>query len=505
MSFISVYSKSGSLPSILALIVMLVVGVIAAYHTTIGDRLFQAIVPNNPSSSSLSNHLEEPCFYDSEPRYTNIQIGEEMHRVLLQPCKGVENSFPCPSHGVCRDGTLVGCSCSSAPVNPTDDLPWTMAMTVVKLLWSFINVYPGISLILLTVVTVIRKARSLQASRDVLVREMATVRKKASGGKRAAAADADASRQEAEEDADSFAEARSLVAGRRLPARDMEQDENQDPETNEKPNMEVGLTIVVDRGPEKGTAVNLIRGQCEHLIIGRNPVAENGEATLALTRDGDTDDSHIEIELSSDKKLKSVVVTDLKSSSGTFVDNDRIKIPYKIFRGQRVRIGNSTLLVKDLDGGKVATAPRQQGKTTRKSYRALLATVSTKTVAAPMRYISLHRQPTLKRRGVRICVIEGPHKGDDFELEFGVSESTNIGSKPTAGKSRTNISLQKDKTLKSNHVHIELIDDKKLQVVMVTDKSQGDLKINRDTVKKSRAFINDQIQIGKSVLQIKSL
>lgn len=314
------------------------------------------------------------------------------------------------------------------------------------------------------------------------------------------------------EDTDSITDAQPFAAAR--PAHKLEEegmdweptasDENQDPEPDQKPKAMVGLTIVVDGGPDKGTAVNLIQGRCETLIVGRNPVAQRGGATLALTRDGDVDDSHIQINLSISKKLQAIVVTDLKSSSGAFVGNDRIKKTSKIFRGQTVRIGNSVLIVKTLDGGKVADAS-QGGKTVGSNRAATLKRPGPQQTEV-IEIEDVSPQPALKRRGMRLRVVEGPHTGEEYELEFGVSESLNIGSKPSGKAGTKNVSLHKDKSLKPNHVHIELLNHKKFKAVVVTDKSQGDLKVNRDKVKnKTQAFVSDRIEMGNSVLHVQSL
>ncbi len=276
-----------------------------------------------------------------------------------------------------------------------------------------------------------------------------------------------------------------------------ELDENNDPGID----LEgvVGVTIVVDGGPHKGETVNLVQGHHETIVVGRNPTRQRGERTLALTQDLDVDDSHIKVELSITRKLLGVKVTDLKSSRGSFVGNERIRSGNSmiIYRGDTVRIGSSRLRVKNLDSPVLAAPPRRN-KTPISTKRIVVPTRSIPPVAEPQ------EETALKRRGVRICVVDGPHTGESYDLEHGASEGFNIGSNPS-GKLEGNIALQRDKNMKANHVHIELYDHKKIKAVIVTDKSKGETKVNRDTIKKTRAFINDRIHIGDSVLEIKSL
>lgn len=108
------------------------------------------------------------------------------------------------------------------------------------------------------------------------------------------------------------------------------------------------------------------------------------------------------------------------------------------------------------------------------------------------------------RWGVQILVVEGPHKGESYELERGISEGFNVGKKPT-GLSGETIVLRKDMDLKATHARIELVDSKKMKAALVIDKSKGGTLVNRNKVNKGRAFVHDQITIGKTVLMIKPL
>lgn len=273
----------------------------------------------------------------------------------------------------------------------------------------------------------------------------------------------------------------------------------ENPETSH-PKTALGLTIVVTDGPHKGVAVHLIKGQCDSIVVGRKPVTDGGVA-LALTQDANLDETHIRIDLAVTKRLSAVIVTDLKSRNGSFVGSEKIRSgkDMKVFRGDSVKIGNSVLLVANLDFDRPAVfSPPKVGARSQKSVPTREKVSSDASVAHNPEL------PRLKRRGVRIEVTAGPHKGDAIDLEDGHIEILNVGSKPS-GQQGTMMTLHKDKSLKANHVRIELVKHNKLKAVNVADKSKGETKVNEHSITKGRAFINDHIKIGETVLAIKSL
>lgn len=275
---------------------------------------------------------------------------------------------------------------------------------------------------------------------------------------------------------------------------EMSPDENQQPVLDSKPKALVGVTVVIETGPHKGQAFNLIKGNSESIIVGRNPESKRGETALLLPNDQKIDNSHIRMDLSVSKKLISVNVTDLKSSSGSFVGADKIRTgkDYRIFRGGTVRIGETLLAIKSLDPSNSAVSNQDSKPSEQK--RANMQKEASK----------IFHVPRLKRRGVRLEVTEGPHKGETFELEQHGIETFNVGSTPSS-KSGNALCLKRDSSLKATHVRLDLVVSKKLTTVTVTDKSKGGTAVNRDVVSKGRAFINDTIKIGNSVLEIKSL
>jgi len=105
--------------------------------------------------------------------------------------------------------------------------------------------------------------------------------------------------------------------------------------------------------------------------------------------------------------------------------------------------------------------------------------------------------------GVIVEVVQGPHAGEGFELTSGDCEAVVLGSCPPKG-TLTGIVLDKDKSLQPVHLKLELsVTRKKIVSVAITDKSKGDTSINGQTVKASKAFANDRISIGETVLRIK--
>ena len=112
----------------------------------------------------------------------------------------------------------------------------------------------------------------------------------------------------------------------------------------------------------------------------------------------------------------------------------------------------------------------------------------------------------LKRRGVSITCIEGPLRGDSYDIEAGMNEIIVIGSKPRPSPSTGQfLCLKKDKDILATHVRLELSINRKVTALKVTDKSKGKTFVNRHAVTSTKAFINDIIKIGGSSFKIKTL
>jgi serine/threonine protein kinase len=297
---------------------------------------------------------------------------------------------------------------------------------------------------------------------------------------------------------------------------EMISDENQEP-FDSKPKAFVGVNICIQDGPHKGESVTLVQGKSDTVVIGRQPRPGPGQLGLALTNDSEVDDSHVKLELSVGRKnLVSVNVTDLKSSSGSFVGSEKIRKgkDYRVFCGQSVRIGGSTFVIKKAE--KPKTTLTQDMLRVREAESAAIemrkprATRSSPAVEAPTPEEAAEPEPPrLKRRGVRLQVIEGPHAGESFELESGEVETFVLGSKPSSSSKGDPLVLRNDRSIDASHVRLELVTSKKLTVVAVTDlKSKEGTVINREVLgkgKSTRAFMKDKIKIGNTVIEVQTL
>ena len=109
--------------------------------------------------------------------------------------------------------------------------------------------------------------------------------------------------------------------------------------------------------------------------------------------------------------------------------------------------------------------------------------------------------------GVCILVTEGPCKNTSFTLTKNETPVLVIGSNPTSKSEET--FLIQDPSVGANHVRLELVVARKLCTVNVKDlKSSGGTLVNATNVKAGKvqkAFMNDSIHIGDTVLQIKTL
>jgi len=287
-------------------------------------------------------------------------------------------------------------------------------------------------------------------------------------------------------------------------------DENAAPAGSEPFNVIRGVTLFVDGGPQRGTAINLLQSRTNALVVGRDPVAKNGEGVFVLSGDSTVDDSHARIELWTNKKLVGVNITDLKSSTGIFHGRERIRKSMKIFSGDTVKLGATTIRVAQLDVSKVAIPPPSDSTMDSANAKRRFIPEPEPTESTPGsvdQEIETETSPMEedlpKRRGLRLQVIQGPHLGDMFEIETGESDTVNVGSKPSGKHGK--IALAKDPSLKPNHIQLKLCCFAKIHYsLLVTDKStSGCVKINGGIIKQTgRASVNDSISIGDSVLKI---
>lgn len=293
-------------------------------------------------------------------------------------------------------------------------------------------------------------------------------------------------------------------------------DENQEP-VDSKPKAFVGVQICVADGPHKGESVTLVQGKSDTVVIGRQPRPGPGQLGLALKNDSEVDDSHVKLELGVGRKnLLSVNITDLKSSGGSFVGSEIIRKgkDYRIFCGQSFTIGGSTFVIKKAEKPKTTLTQDmlrvRQAESAATEIRKPRATRSSPAAEAPTpEQAAEPALPRLKRRGVRLQVVEGPHTGESFELESGEVETFVLGSKPSSSSKGDPLALKNDRSIDASHVRLELVAKKKLTMVAVTDlNSKGGTVINREALgkgKSTRAFMKDTIKIGNTVIQVLTL
>ncbi|KAG7352891.1 protein kinase domain containing protein [Nitzschia inconspicua] len=111
----------------------------------------------------------------------------------------------------------------------------------------------------------------------------------------------------------------------------------------------------------------------------------------------------------------------------------------------------------------------------------------------------------LQRRGVKVSVVAGPHRGESFVIEDGGMETFVLGSKPSSRVGKT-YTLSKDKAISDTHVRLDLNLKKGIQPgVTVTNKSKGKTFVNNCSINNTKAFIGNTIDIGNTTLQIDAL
>jgi hypothetical protein len=271
----------------------------------------------------------------------------------------------------------------------------------------------------------------------------------------------------------------------------------------------IGVTVTINEGPHRGKTFTLVQdGGPNAAILGRAPATKKGEMLVTLDQDEDLDDSHVRLELnvSGKKQLLSLDVVDLKSTNGTFVGRDRTS-KSRIFMSQAIQIGNSSMSFKQYTGpppgATSAKKARRGSRTTRPASPMEMDVEESVPVAAAV--------SNQNRNGIRVDVIEGPHAGESFDLVSGLVESLVFGSKPSASRNVA-AKLVKDKALGGSHIRVELVEEgnkkQRFYSVNVCDLKAGATLVNTTTLgkgKTTRAFVNDRITVGNTVLQVKKL
>jgi hypothetical protein len=104
-----------------------------------------------------------------------------------------------------------------------------------------------------------------------------------------------------------------------------------------------GVSLVFKAGPYKGESIKLVKGQTESIVLGAKP---SGDSVFVMPKDTSiSNPSHVRIELVSAKTFFSVLVTDLKSISGTSVNGIKLGKgkSQKVFMKEEISIGNSVI------------------------------------------------------------------------------------------------------------------------------------------------------------------
>lgn len=256
-----------------------------------------------------------------------------------------------------------------------------------------------------------------------------------------------------------------------------------------------GVSLVFIAGPYKGESINMIARESETILLGARPGAEDGSSFSMLKDSSISSPYHVRLELETGRKFFSVVVTDLKSSLGTSVNGTKMRKgkTQKAFVNDEIKIGNSTFKIAPLAANVSAPSRRTD----------LDEAAIAKENQVPAENSSLGRQ------GVSLVFIAGPYKGNAVDLIKGQSETFVLGAKPS-GSGDSSFAMPKDSSISNpSHVRLELDTSKKFFTVMVTDlKSSSGTSVNGHKLsngKAQKAFINDEIAIGNSVMKIKNV
>jgi hypothetical protein len=274
-----------------------------------------------------------------------------------------------------------------------------------------------------------------------------------------------------------------------------------DDEQNTGP--KIGIKVLFTEGPHAGESLSLIKNGTETVILGSRPNAKNAEA-FVLAGDEEVDETHLKIDLDANKKIQAVVVTNLSSSRDAYVNGTAIafKMSRKVFISDTIKIGDSTMKVQTLATNEKRAATKKPAATATASRMQVDQHDEEENVSPPTKNKARSTGP-----GVCILVTEGPCKNTSFALTKNETPVLVIGSNPTSKSEET--FLIQDPSIAANHVRLELIVARKLCTVNVKDlKSSGGTLVNSTNVKAGKvqkAFINDSIHIGDTVLQVKTL
>ena len=236
-----------------------------------------------------------------------------------------------------------------------------------------------------------------------------------------------------------------------------------------------GVKLIFVEGPHENESLEILQGKS--VVLG-------SQADFVVQG---ADDSHVKLTLQVSRQLVAVSVKDLRSSSGTFINGNKVRGEGKLFLGDLLKIGSSTM--------KVATKDEAAAKTTTK-----------KSTVAPKK--STLVQPKVNARGFRVEFTEGPYKGEGIALQDTLVDTVVLGANPRP-RSGQAFKLNKDSSITdASSVRLELDATKKGFCSVVVTDLKGTTNLNGKEIgkgKKQTAFCNDLIVVGASTLQIMPL
>lgn len=282
----------------------------------------------------------------------------------------------------------------------------------------------------------------------------------------------------------------------------VEQDENKRPK--------LGLGLLFLNGPHQDETLALVQGAAETLVLGRNPTAKQARAVpedTFVVKDNNVADRHTKLVLCATKRLQTIQVVDLKSSTGTFVNGTQIPKgkDCKAFRNDTIQIGEIKLKVTAYNPKVESSSSSSRGPPVQDRKRAASQTVSDDVVMVDSP--ASNDEEIVRGPSLKIDFIQGPHKNESIVLSQGIAEKLTLGSNPTAKSGETH-TLSGD-GVAPNHVRLELVVKKKAQlatIVLFDLKSTEGTLVNSDRVpagKDRKVFHSDRITIGPNVMVVK--
>jgi serine/threonine protein kinase len=258
----------------------------------------------------------------------------------------------------------------------------------------------------------------------------------------------------------------------------------------------IGVKVLFTDGPHEGETIILANGERESVTVGADPSEADG---YSIVGDSEVDKSHVKLVLKATKKLKTVMLKDLKSAYGTKVNGVVVNKEQKLFMRDSVSIGVSTFTIVPIPEHELlspAALPRRE-----------IIMMDEEEAVAPLIASLKPKIASVPRVGVAIICTAGPYQGESIELIKGKTESIVFGAKPSGDSVFV---MSKDSSITNpSHVRLELVSAKTFFSVLVKDlKSTSGTSVNEIKIgkgKDQKAFMNDEIKLGSSTFRIAPL